>query len=251
VVWSSEYIKNLEEEERLTKYLKDRPITQLSFGNLATKGLDAGAKPTDQVGNRTREILSTPEHLLAQRIKENEDARHSSLLRWVEESNNEQEKLFENMLIGASQLGYALEDAFDGKGKTLLSDFNRMLQVALRISDAMNVANKNDFDFGSVLGLGASFIPGLGFLTDLFSSSISIQPPGVTNIAIGTRQASISDELLQRVVDRVGALNNNMLESRPQPTNIKVFVGGEDLTNQVHIEENNMARSNTARSVEY
>lgn len=77
-----------------------------------------------------------------------------------------EEEFYFNMAISnASELGYALENAFSGHGKTLLSDLNQAFQIALRISNALN---RSDGSFASDLGVAASIIPGVGFLSGLF-----------------------------------------------------------------------------------
>jgi len=165
VVWSGKYIQNLEQEKKLSNYLTSKPVKYSPIGNVSGIMMQDQNITADNADVWLKKIMRTPDIRFTQRNEENTGSRKALVLDWIEQSFAEQDRLFNRMYNNASELGFALEDAFSGHGKTLLSSMNQALQIALRISDALR---KDDGTFAGGLGTAASIVPGASFIWDLF-----------------------------------------------------------------------------------
>lgn len=182
------------------------------------------------------------------------------------------DRLFYQQLNAASQLGWALEDAFSRSGDSLLSSLNQALQIALQISAAVKAMNNPETDgFAGILGLAGSIVPGLGLLGGLFglhdggtvtnigghvnyspipkfaNGTDFIVPPGYNNdsfpmmvesgerVTVTPANRSGSDGNMNALVNRIDVMTANIVEIMKPRSQDAIQLFGEIGDNAIYL----------------
>ncbi len=137
---------------------------------------------------------------------------------------DESEDFTSEMIRGANEFGSVMQSVLGMAAGSFINDLNTGISTFLKI-----------------LNVVSAFTPS-GVLGGLFSTS---------EVAIsGGSSVGVSNNLINKVADRVGALTE-VVRSQQQPITIVTNVGGQEIAREVHTSENRMNRQNIQRTSDF
>jgi hypothetical protein len=113
---------------------------------------------------------------------------------------------YDKSISNISAIGNALENAFSKSGDSFLSYLNQALQITLNIAAAIRASKAAESGAEGILGIAASVIPGIGFLSSLFKARggpVTANRPVIVGDAPGGRLTPYSELFIPKTAGTI------------------------------------------------